>query len=719
MQADTQAREFEQQTPQEAEILRDLMAALARVVDVNQTLEIFLINIRKLINYDRAGFFFLEGYYRYGLIEKINIGQEELHGISFEDHPVVVELNHTRCPVIVPDIQKDERFVGWSEMESIHGWIGAPLFIEGEMIGFLSLGSLQSEAFTLEDAKTVQVFMDQAMQVLERAWLHEQSHRRAEELEVLSSMTIALGQTESAETTFFAIVDQVSRLFGAVQGTIFFTDESGYYLVVRYSLKEDLIGLHHPHAEDLLWGIFQTNQTVIVDDVAEFRERHPQEIYQSLCAGLKSAVLIPLKTRGKTFGILSLGFEENRKFSDEDINLFNALSEIAGSSLQRVVVLESLEEQVNMRTQHLSTLYRINAITSEAVDLDELLNQVLYETLDAMQDQAGAIHLLNNEEDELILSAQRGLSDSMLKSTRTLDLKEQFWDKLVYSKNPVVISNISGSSFPDEIYEEHIANPYHAYIGTPIRTKGRSLGTLSIFTRSIEDYTVDDLTFLTTIADQVGLAIERTRLVKKAEQAAIMDERQRLSRELHDSVTQLLYSQVLFAGAGLREYEQNKLPLVERHLNSIDQTALQALKEMRLLVYELLPVDYLDQGFEIALRRRLESVEKRLGIEVDFSVEGKPDLDEEAEIELYRIAEEALNNTLKHANATRVFVSLHSSKGQVKLEVTDNGCGFSLEDRSSNGGMGLINMQQRAKFLHGSLRIITRPGWGTRIRVII
>jgi signal transduction histidine kinase len=336
-----------------------------------------------------------------------------------------------------------------------------------------------------------------------------------------------------------------------------------------------------------------------------------------------------------------------------------------------------------------------------------------------MQDQAGAIHLLDSEEDELILSAQRDLSNAMLKSTRTLDLKEQFWKKLVYSENPVVISNISGSSFPYQIYEENTTNPYHAYIGTPIRTKGRPLGTLSIFTRSIEDYTVDDLTFLTTIADQVGLAIERTRLVKKAEQAAIMDERQRLARELHDSVTQLLYSQVLFAGAGLREYEQKKLPLVERHLNSIDQTAQQALKEMRLLVYELQPVDYLDQGFEKALRRRLDAVEKRLGIEVDFSVEGKPDLDEESEIELYRIAEEALNNTLKHANATRVSVSLQSAQGQVKLEVTDNGCGFSLEGSSSNGGMGLINMQQRAKFLHGSMRIITRPGWGTRIRVII
>ena len=719
MQADTQAKEFEQQSPQEAEILRDLMAALARAVDVNQTLEIFLINIRKLIDYDRAGFFFLEGYYRYGLIEKINIGQEELHGISFEDHPVVMELDHERGPVIVPDIQKDGRFVGWSEMESIHGWIGAPLFIEGEMIGFLSLGSLQSGAYTPEDAKTVQVFIEQAMKVLERAWLHEQSHRRAEELEVLSSMTIALGQTESAETTFFAIVDQVSRLFGAVQGTIFFTDESGYYLVVKYSLKEDLIGLHHPHSEDLLWGIFQTNQTVIIDDIAEFLERHPQEIYQSLCAGLKSAVLIPLKTRGKTFGILSLGFEDKRKFSDDDIDLFTTLSEIAGSSLQRVAVLESLEEQVNMRTQHLSTLYRINAITSEVVDLDVLLNRVLHETLDTMQDQAGAIHLLNSEEDELVLSAQRGLSNAMLKSTRTLDLKEQFWEKLVYSENPVVISNISGSSFPYQTYEENITNPYHAYIGTPIRTKGRPLGTLSIFTRSIEDYTVDDLTFLTTIANQVGLAIERTRLVKKAEQAAIMDERQRLARELHDSVTQLLYSQVLFAGAGLREYEQKKLSLVERHLNSIDQTAQQALKEMRLLVYELHPVDYLDQGFEKALRRRLDAVEKRLGIEVDFSVEGKPDLDEEAEIELYRIAEEALNNTLKHANATRVSVSLQSAQGQVKLEVTDNGCGFSLEESSSNGGMGLINMQQRAKFLHGSMRIITRPGWGTRIRVTI
>jgi len=133
------------------------------------------------------------------------------------------------------------------------------------------------------------------------------------------------------------------------------------------------------------------------------------------------------------------------------------------------------------------------------------------------------------------------------------------------------------------------------------------------------------------------------------------------------------------------------------------------------LVYELRPLDYLEEGLAGALQRRLDAVEKRTGMNARLVVSGRLNLDESTEMALYRIAQEALNNTLKHASATTVSVEIRADPGRVELEVADNGCGFDLPDKLVRGGMGLASMQERTAALNGSLQILTRPGGGTRV----
>jgi signal transduction histidine kinase len=194
-----------------------------------------------------------------------------------------------------------------------------------------------------------------------------------------------------------------------------------------------------------------------------------------------------------------------------------------------------------------------------------------------------------------------------------------------------------------------------------------------------------------------------------------MEERQRLARELHDSVTQLIYSQVLYAGAGLKVLSNGDTQLSQQYLSRIHQVARQALKEMRLLVYELRPKDFLEDGLAGALQRRLDSVERRSEINAQLVVQGQIDLDEAAEIALYYIAMEALNNILKHSAATSVFILLWGDGDKVTLEVADDGCGFNLEKMENQGGLGLTSMRERAAAFQGELEIITHPGQGTRI----
>jgi signal transduction histidine kinase len=198
---------------------------------------------------------------------------------------------------------------------------------------------------------------------------------------------------------------------------------------------------------------------------------------------------------------------------------------------------------------------------------------------------------------------------------------------------------------------------------------------------------------------------------------AILEERNRLARELHDSVTQSLYGLVVFAGAGQEVLEVGGVDQAQRHLDRIEDAAQQALKEMRLLVYELRPPALKDEGLVGALRQRLDAVEGRAEIAIDLQVDGLVDLPASIEEGLFRIAQEALNNALKHAAASLVTVRIGEIDGRVELEVKDDGVGFVLDAVRDKGGLGLASMRERAEQLGGQLQVQSAPGKGTTVRI--
>lgn len=719
----------EQVRRQEAEVMRDLMAALAFAGNLNQTLQAILVNLHNLIHYDRASLFLVDENERFVMADKGFPAQETGKGGFQENDPLIAEMRRTRRPLIIPDVQTDSRFENWPDLGSVRGWLGAPLLMseragaQAEMIGFLSLGSLVVNDYDQTDAETMQVFASQVAQVLERAWQHEQSHRRTEELEVLSRITLALGQAESAENTLLAVIEQLIGFFGASRGAFLFPDRALSTLAVKACPVEALVGMVHPYQrDDLLWRVYQTGQAAILTDVDAQAQMAP--IYPALWGGAQAGAVIPLKAEEEAFGLLCFAFENRRKLTPENVRLFNAVASMASASLRRAVVLEALEKQVDIRTQHLSTLYHINAVASEPLDLQIVLDQVLEITLHSMNSRAGAIHFMDDKGRELYLASQKNLTLSGLSAFDSLSLSEPFWSNLVDSTSPLVLPDISSAAGLPAALAQAADSGRRVYLGAPIRAKGQVLGLLSMFGETELEYSIEDITLFMTIADQIGGLVERARLVKQAELAAVVQERQRLARELHDSVTQLLYSQVLFSGAGLKVLGQGNQPLAESHLSRIEQAAQQALKEMRLLVYELRPSDELDEGLASALERRLDAVEKRTGINARLVVEGMPVLDRATEMAIYRIAEEALNNTLKHAQASAVNLRIAEHDGRLILEITDNGRGFDLVERlpdgiRRSGGMGLYNMGERAAALGGDLQISSGPGQGTCIYLSI
>jgi PAS domain S-box-containing protein len=222
------------------------------------------------------------------------------------------------------------------------------------------------------------------------------------------------------------------------------------------------------------------------------------------------------------------------------------------------------------------------------------------------------------------------------------------------------------------------------------------------------------------IADYSGELLGNIRLRDKAEQLAVMAERTRLARELHDSVTQSLYSVTLLAGAGRTLSQLGQFERASQYFEDVLETSQQALREMRLLLYKLRPSALEGAGLALALHQRLNTVERRAGIRHQLAIEGELDLPEDVEEALYYITQEALNNAIKHAFAQEVQVRLHQeATGRVTLEIEDDGRGFDVNTAVASGGLGLAIMGERAAMVGGQVTFKSAVGEGTHIIVTV
>jgi signal transduction histidine kinase len=217
---------------------------------------------------------------------------------------------------------------------------------------------------------------------------------------------------------------------------------------------------------------------------------------------------------------------------------------------------------------------------------------------------------------------------------------------------------------------------------------------------------------------QEKLLQENARLHEVVRQAAVLEERQRLARELHDSVTQALYGLSLHAEAASRALAAGEVEPVGSNLREIQETTQEALGEMRLLLFELRPPLLEERGLLGAIETRLRAVEARAGLLTELHGDSAERLEPETEQELYRLAQEALNNVLKHAHAGKVTVRLDVSAERAVLEVADDGVGFEPGLRGGDG-FGLPGMRERAERLGGTLQIESAPGAGARVRATV
>jgi two-component system nitrate/nitrite sensor histidine kinase NarX len=242
------------------------------------------------------------------------------------------------------------------------------------------------------------------------------------------------------------------------------------------------------------------------------------------------------------------------------------------------------------------------------------------------------------------------------------------------------------------------------------------LGSLFVITRDRRAFSRQDVELLTSIGSQIGVAVENARLYAEAQELAAAQERQRLARDLHDAVTQTLFSTSLIAEVlpGIWERDPGE---GLRRLELVRQGARSALAEMRTLLLELRPAALADADLDDLLRQLAEAVAGRARVSVAVEVAGECDLPPDVHIALYRIAQEALNNVAKHARAGQVTVNLRRQPGRVILSIGDDGRGFDVGDVPP-GRLGMGIMRERAEAIGAALTVESQPGSGTRVVVV-
>jgi signal transduction histidine kinase len=217
-------------------------------------------------------------------------------------------------------------------------------------------------------------------------------------------------------------------------------------------------------------------------------------------------------------------------------------------------------------------------------------------------------------------------------------------------------------------------------------------------------------------ADQAALAIENARLREEAGEIAVVRERNRLARDLHDAVTQTIYSATLVAEALPKVWERDPDEGL-RNLHKLRQLVRGALAEMRTLLFELRPAALKTADLGELVVQLGDALTGRTRIPVKAIIEGEAEIPEDVKVVLYRLTQEAFNNIEKHSGADQVEVFLDRSHQHVCLEIMDNGRGF---DPAAVKGkhMGLHIMHERAQTIDASLRVVSQPGQGTRIRIV-
>jgi PAS domain S-box-containing protein len=388
---------------------------------------------------------------------------------------------------------------------------------------------------------------------------------------------------------------------------------------------------------------------------------------------------------------------------------------------------ELLEQRVEERTREIERRQLVSDGLSDIMILlnsnqpvGEVLTHLAAQALQLLNAQTCVIYQVQEGDHHLVPQACQGLlADDLMQ--HTFPLNEDFSAGVaILQQRAVTIPDLTRGVQPGEppLQERRHwlrERGCQALLAVPLFVKHHVSGSLVLYYTHRHVFTPEEMELTQTLSNQVALAIENDRLRTQIERTAVLAERSRLARDLHDAVTQTLFSTSMMAEVLPRLWRRNPAE-GERRLAELHELTRGALAEMRTLLLELRPAKLLEMELADLLRQLAEAIAGRARVAVSVQIDGEAELPVDVKIALYRIAQEALNNVAKHAQAQRGTIHLRRLPDLIELTVSDDGCGF-VFDRIGPAHLGLGIMRERADAIGASLSVQSQPQQGTTITV--
>lgn len=454
-------------------------------------------------------------------------------------------------------------------------------------------------------------------------------------------------------------------------------------------------------SDGLIREILERRQPIACYDAAS-DPRFSRELVQTL--GLKSALAVPIAADDQVLGVVICNTVDHyTHFAAQDVEVMEGLVNAVGLAVQNA----QLYDKTRQRLAEIQSLQRVTTALLQQLTLEKVLEVVRREACQLAGARGCALFSLVDGA-WLEVSHSGGVLEW---PTGRVPVVGSLIGRAVAGGEPLLIDDrddLAQAAYP--------VSQLSCLLVIPMRLGESVVGALSVADKP-GGFTQDDVRLLSIFADAAAIAIDRARLHQQAAQLAVVEERQRLARELHDSVTQALYSVTLYAEATRMALSAGKPDVAAENLKELHNLAREAMIDMRMLLFELHPPVLEEEGLVAALQARLATVESRAGLQTEIQVEGERRLPLAIEEALFRIALEGFNNVVKHAQAERVTVRLAFDDEAVSLEIRDDGWGFDPAGAGQSGGMGLPGMEERARRIGGTLAVASRPGAGTTVRV--
>lgn len=429
----------------------------------------------------------------------------------------------------------------------------------------------------------------------------------------------------------------------------------------------------------------------------------------------------PLLIEDQVVGVMAMFARE--PLQEDTLDAMASVAHAIAQGIGRKWAEEQLEVRVRERTQELALLLEVSRKIASTLELKPLLDTILTQLKTVVDYRAAALYAV--QQGKFVLLNYQG-EQPLEQNMWQLSLFEKEISDILHRRMhvPLVIGDISQDARFRQRPESELAESVspqpghlHAWIGVPLLTRDQAIGLLTLAHSQPYSYTQRHANLMQALASQAAIALENARLYGQAQELAALQERQRLARELHDSVAQALYGIALGARTARTLLDRDPASVVEP-LEYVLTLARAGQAEMRALIFELRPESLEIEGLVVALTRQAEAVQARYGLRAVLELGTEPPLPFLLKEVLYRIAQEVLHNTVKHARATTVEVRLRTLTTGIMLEVADDGVGFDPE-QPFPGHLGIRSIRERVTHLEGTLSLLSAPGQGTRVRVTL